>query len=93
MGQGIVTVALASLLIGGTIFSRGSVKVRAIGAVVGAVIFRLVYALALRLQMPAYMLKLVSAVIVIIAIFIPYIKKQYPTLAKRLFKSREVKNA
>ncbi len=93
MGQGIVTVALASLLIGGTIFSRGSVKVRAIGAVVGAVIFRLVYALALRLQMPAYMLKLVSAVIVIIAIFIPYIKKQYPTLAKRLFRKKEAGNA
>lgn len=89
MGQGIVTVALASLLIGGTIFSRASVKVRAIGAVVGAIIFRLVYAIALRLQMPSYMLKLVSAVIVIFAIFIPYIKKQYPMLAKRIFRRKE----
>lgn len=89
MGQGIVTVALASLLIGGSIFSRASVKVRAIGAVAGAIIFRLVYAIALRFQMPSYMLKLVSAVIVIFAIFIPYIKKQYPMLAKRIFRCKE----
>ena len=89
MGQGMVTVALASLLIGGTLFSRGSIKVRAIGAVVGGVIFRLVYAVALRFQMPAYMLKLVSAVIVIFAIFIPYLKKQYPALSKRLFRRKE----
>ena len=68
MGQGIVTVALASLLIGRTLFQRGSVAVKAVGAVVGAVIFRLVYALALRLSMPAHMLKLVSSVIVIFAI-------------------------
>ncbi|MBO4422652.1 MAG: hypothetical protein J5879_04395, partial [Clostridia bacterium] len=89
MGQGMVTVALASLLIGGTLFSRGSIRVRAIGAVVGGVIFRLVYAVALRFQMPAYMLKLVSAVIVIFAIFIPYLKKQYPALSKKLFKRKE----
>ena len=89
MGQGIVTVALASLLIGSSIFSRASVKVRAIGAVAGAIIFRLVYAIALRFQMPSYMLKLVSAVIVIFAIFIPYIKKQYPMLAKRIFRRKE----
>lgn len=89
MGQGIVTVALASLLIGGTIFSRGSIKVRAIGAVIGGVLFRLVYALALRMQMPAYMLKLVSAVIVVFAIFIPYIKKQYPAFAARLRSRKE----
>lgn len=89
MGQGMVTVALASLLIGGTLFSRGSIKVRAIGAVVGGIIFRLVYAIALRFQMPAYMLKLVSAVIVIFAIFIPYLKKQYPALSKRLFRRKE----
>ncbi|MBQ7700310.1 MAG: ABC transporter permease [Clostridia bacterium] len=89
MGQGMVTVALASLLIGGTLFSRGSIKVRAVGAVVGGVIFRLVYAIALRFQMPAYMLKLVSAVIVIFAIFIPYLKKQYPALSKRLFRRKE----
>lgn len=94
MGQGIVTVALASLLIGRTLFQRGSVAVKAVGAVVGAVIFRLVYALALRLSMPAHMLKLVSSVIVIFAIFIPYLKQQYPAFMKRFeVKKRRGENA
>ena len=44
----------------------------AVGAVLGAVIFRLVYMVALRFHMPAFMLKLVSSVIVIIAIAGPY---------------------
>ena len=94
MGQGIVTVALASLLIGRTLFQRGSVAIKAVGAVVGAVIFRLVYALALRLSMPAHMLKLVSSVIVIFAIFIPYLKQQYPAFMKRFeVKKRRGENA
>ena len=40
---------------------------RAAGAVLGAIVFRIVYALALRFNMPAFMLKLVSAVIVVLA--------------------------
>ena len=55
-----------------------------LGAVVGAVVFRLVYALALRLNMPAFMLKLVSSVIVIFAIAGPYMKARYPELHRRL---------
>ncbi|MBP5206912.1 MAG: ABC transporter permease [Clostridia bacterium] len=89
MGQGMVTVALASLLIGGTLFRRCSVKVRAIGAVIGAIIFRAVYALALNLQMPAYMLKLVSAVIVAAAISVPYLRKHIPQTMKKYFPGKE----
>ena len=57
---------------------------RAVGAVLGAVIFRLVYTVALRLDMPAFMLKLVSAVIVVLAISIPYLKTQLPVLRRRM---------
>ena len=57
---------------------------RAIGAVIGSFIFRLVYTIALRFNMPAYMLKLVSAVIVIIAISGPYLKNR-SKLLKRNF--------
>ena len=52
--------------------------------VVGAFIFRLVYAIALRLDMPAFMLKLVSSVIVALAIALPYLKQQWPTIYRRL---------
>ena len=83
MGSGILTVALASLLIGRVLVSRGSIPLKAAGAVVGAFLFRLVYALALQLRMPAYMLKLTSAVIVALTIAGPYLKNQYPLLAQR----------
>ena len=58
IGQGMVTIALASLLIGGTILGKGGIFVRAVGMVLGSFIFRLVYTVALRFNMPAFMLKL-----------------------------------
>jgi putative ABC transport system permease protein len=84
IGSGIVTIALASLLIGGTIMGRGGIFTRAIGMVLGAFIFRLVYAIALRFNMPAFMLKLVSSLIVILAISGPYLKKQWPQIRRRM---------
>ena len=89
MGSGMVTVALASLLIGGVFLGRKGISLRAIGAVLGAFIFRLVYALALRLNMPAFMLKAVSSVIVVLAISGPYLKEQAVLLARRYKASRE----
>ena len=76
IGQGMVTIALASLLIGGTLLGRGGIFVRAVGMVLGSFIFRLVYTIALRFNMPAFMLKLVSSVIVVLAISGPYLKQQ-----------------
>ena len=84
IGTGMVTVALASLLIGQVLMGRGSILKRAVGMVVGAFAFRLVYTIALRLNMPAFMLKLVSSVIVILAIATPYLKRQMPVLRRRL---------
>ncbi len=84
LGTGMVTIALASLLIGKTLMGRGSILRRAIGVVLGAFVFRLVYTIALRLNMPAFMLKLVSSLIVILAIFLPYLKKQWPVLRRRI---------
>ena len=84
IGTGMVTIALASLLIGRTLIPRGSIFLRAVGTVAGAFVFRLVYAVALRFQMPAYMLKLVSSVIVILAISGPYLKRNWPMIYRRL---------
>ena len=91
IGTGMVTIALASLLIGGTFMGRGSIPKRAVGVVLGSFIFRLVYAVALRFDMPASMLKLVSSVIVIIAISGPYLKGQVPMLRRRLGHGREAR--
>lgn len=89
IGTGMVTMALASLLIGNTVMGKGSVTKRAIGVVLGSFIFRLVYTIALRFNMPAFMLKLVSSVIVIIAISGPYLKKQWPVIRRRMEHGRK----
>ena len=94
MGSGMVTVALASLLIGGVFFSKHRpIPLRAVGAVLGAFLFRLVYGLALRLDMPAFMLKLVSAVIVVLAISGPYLRRQLPMIVQRWRVAREGRGA
>lgn len=84
IGTGMVTVALASLLIGGSFMGRGSIFKRAVGVVLGSFLFRLVYTIALRFNMPASMLKLVSSVIVIAAISGPYLKNRWPELRRRM---------
>lgn len=84
IGQGMVTIALASLLIGGTILGKGTILIRAIGMVLGSFIFRLVYTIALRFNMPAFMLKLVSSIIVVLAISGPYLKRQWPQIRRRM---------
>ena len=89
IGGGMLTIALASLLIGRTFFGKGPVPVRACGAVFGAFLFRVVYTVALRFNMPAFMLKLVSSVIVVVAIAGPYLKSRYPHLARRLGLQRQ----
>ena len=89
IGSGMVTVALASLLIGNVFLGKRSIPVRAIGTVLGALVFRLVYTIALRLSLPAFMLKLISSVIVVIAISGPYLHNQLPNLKRRLGGGRE----
>lgn len=88
IGSGMVTIALASLLIGRAFLGKGGLLIRAIGVVLGSFVFRLVYTIALRFNMPAYMLKLVSSIIVIIAISAPYIKSRMP-LIKRHFEAKK----
>ena len=91
IGSGMVTIALASLLIGNAFMGKGSIARRAVGVVLGSFIFRLVYTIALRFHMPAFMLKLVSSVIVIIAISGPYLKTRIPLLKRKRELRREVR--
>lgn len=76
LGTGMVTIALASLIIGETIFGKGGMVRRVIGVVVGSCLYRFMVAVALSLSIPAECLKLVSALIVAVAIALPYLKKQ-----------------
>lgn len=93
IGSGMVTIALASLLIGRTFMGKGSILRRAAGVVLGSIIFRLVYTIALRFNIPAYSLKLVSSIIVIIAISGPYFKTRYPEYRRISTARKERRNA
>lgn len=84
IGTGMVTIALASLLIGNVFLGRKKIPLQIVGMVLGAFVFRLVYTIALRFDMPAFMLKLVSSVIVVLAISIPYLKTRFPFLKRKL---------
>ena len=88
IGGGMVTIALASLLIGRTLMGKGGIFRRAVGMVFGSFLFRLVYTVALRFHMPAYMLKLISSVIVVLAIFIPWLTARR-TLLRRMMERKQ----
>ena len=74
MGTGMVIIGLASLIIGETLLPKTKLWVKAIGVVVGSVTYRLIMAIALRLDLPTEFLKLISAVIVALAIGLPALK-------------------
>ena len=76
LGTGMVTIALASLIIGETLVGKSSMFRRILGVIIGSCLYRFAIAIALRLHVPAECLKLVSAVIVAVAIASPYLKQQ-----------------
>ncbi|MCH5253814.1 MAG: ABC transporter permease [Lachnospiraceae bacterium] len=76
LGTGMVTIALASLIIGETLIGKGSVLRKVIGVILGSCLYRFIVAVALRMNVPAEALKLVSAIIVAVAIAFPYLKQQ-----------------
>lgn len=75
LGGGMVIIGLASLIIGEALLPKGKLWVKAAGAVVGSIVYRFIIALALRLDLPSECLKLISAVIVALAIGLPALKQ------------------
>ncbi len=74
-GSGMVIIGLASVIIGETVLGKHSVTTGLISAAFGSILYRIILAFALKIDMfPAYALKLISAVIVIAALSGPYIK-------------------
>ena len=74
-GIGILVVGLASVIIGEALIGRRGVTIGLLSAIAGSVIYRLLISLALSTDiLPSYFLKLISAVIVGIALSIPTIQ-------------------
>ncbi len=74
-GIGIVVVGLASVIIGEVLFGRRSLSFGLLSAVLGAVVYRLIIAIVLKIGLfPAFALKLVSAAVVALALSVPAVK-------------------
>lgn len=82
LGNGMVIIGLASLIIGETLLPKGKLWRKALGAILGSVVYRFIMALALRLDLPSECLKLISAVIVALAIGLPAIRKSFKPATK-----------
>ena len=78
-----VVIGLASLIIGETLFGRGGMWIKAAAAVAGSVIYRFIIAIALRANVPSECLKLISAIIVALAIAAPALKKNLTMYRRR----------
>jgi putative ABC transport system permease protein len=76
MGIGMIVVGLASVIIGEAIFGARSVFQATLAAVLGSIVYRIVVALALRVEwLKASDLKLITAIIVIIALVLPSVQR------------------
>ncbi|MEG0014272.1 MAG: ABC transporter permease [Cellulosilyticaceae bacterium] len=76
MGVGMVVMGIASLIIGEVIFGKKSIGRNAIAAVVGSIIYRLIIGAAFEINISASSMKLITAIIVALAISYPAIKEQ-----------------
>ena len=78
LGTGMVVLGLASLIIGQSVISRGKSGILrgVVAVVVGSLIYRAIYAVALKFSVTTY-LKLITAVIVALAIAAPALKDYF----------------
>ena len=74
LGTGMVIIGLASLIIGEALLPKGRLWLKVLGAILGSVVYRFIIAMALRIDLPTECLKLVSAVIVALAIGLPALR-------------------
>ncbi len=74
-GTGMLVLGLAGIIIGEAILRPKNIGMGLVAAAVGAVLYRILYTLALRLGFAAADMNLVSSVLVAITISIPYIQK------------------
>ena len=73
--SGAMVLALAALVIGETLIGKSSMARGVVGVIAGSIIYRCIYAAALRFNVPADYMKLVSAIIVGAAIAAPAVRR------------------
>ena len=86
MGVGVIVIGLSSIIIGESIFGKKTFKNWIISVTFGAIIYYLIIAIALALDMPNHFLKLLYAVLIVIVLSIPLVKE----LVTKIKRKREV---
>lgn len=78
MGTGAIVIGLASVIIGEVIFGRRfSFAYKLFSVVMGSIVYRIIIAIVLQLGLKTYLLKLLTAIIVALALSIPVIKAKF----------------
>ncbi len=98
MGIGMIVVGLASVIIGEAIFGTKTIFRATLAVVFGAIIYRIIYALSLRVPwLDSHDMKLITAIIVILALVIPQViskqrekKRKEKRRIERLAQQREL---
>ena len=83
MGIGTIVVGLASIIIGEAIFGKRSFKNWLISVVLGAIIYYLIIAIALALHLPNHYLKFLYALLIVIVLIIPLVRKEITKLVEK----------
>lgn len=87
MGIGMIVIGLASVIIGEAIFGAKTIFRATLAVVLGSIIYRIIYAFALRVEwLEASDMKLITAIIIIFALVVPSARrvwKQKNTAKKR----------
>lgn len=84
-GTGIVVIGLACLIIGETVLGKKSIVKGAVAAIIGSIIYRVIYAIVLYTKIvPIQGLKLITAIVVALAIAFPTIQEGIAFQRKRL---------
>jgi putative ABC transport system permease protein len=71
MGIGVILIGLASVIVGPAIFGQKFIWIAALAVVFGSVVYRLVIQLALNAGLEVNDMKLISAVLVVVALILP----------------------
>ncbi len=82
MGTGAIVIGLASMIIGEVLFGKRNFLLRFMSMIFGAITYRLVIALVLKLGLHSDLLKLFTALTVIFALSLPKLKEISATLAR-----------
>lgn len=93
MGIGMIVIGLASVIIGEAIFGNMNIRRATFAVIGGAIIYRIIVALALRVGLNPSDMKLMTALIVIAALIAPKIIDSWKEKRKKALKKQQASNA